>query len=158
MLVEWLHALHSWEVAALVRRSLYVYPLLNATHILALTLLVGCVVPADLRMLGLFGAVESGPFLKLMTAISATGLVLAVATGFLLFSVQPLEYASNPAFLTKVSLVALGTVNAIAIRVSAAWQKATIEGAVSPGLRVAALLSLTIWIAALVAGRWIAFI
>lgn len=158
MLVGWLHALHSWEVAALIRRSIYVYPLLNATHIFALTLLVGGILPADLRMLGLFQSVATGPFLRLMTAISATGLVLAIATGFLLFSVQPLEYAYNPAFLTKLSLIALGIVNALAIRFSAAWRDASTTGTVSPGLRLAALLSLTIWMAALIAGRWIAFI
>jgi hypothetical protein len=158
MLAEWLHALHSWEVAALIRRSLYVYPLLNAAHIFALTLLIGGILPADLRMLGLFHSVAAGPFLRLMTAISATGLALAIATGFLLFSVQPMEYAYNPAFLTKVSLIALAIVNALAIRFSAAWRDASTTGSVSPGLRLAALLSLTIWMAALIAGRWIAFI
>ena len=40
-------------------------------------------------------------------------MLLAVATGFLLFSVRPLTYAQNPAFLTKISLVALGVVNAL---------------------------------------------
>jgi hypothetical protein len=94
MLVEWLHALHGWEVAALIRRSLFVYPLINATHIFALTLLIGAILPADLRILGLFPGLPAGPFLRLMTAISAGGLVLAIVTGFLLFSVQPLEYAA----------------------------------------------------------------
>ncbi|WP_394888270.1 DUF2214 domain-containing protein [Mesorhizobium sp. AaZ16] len=158
MLVEWLHALHSWEVAALIRRSIYAYPLLNATHIFALTLLIGTILPADLRILGLFPSLPAGSFLRVMTAISAGGLVLAVATGFLLFSVQPLEYAANAAFLTKLSLVALGTINAITIRFSAGWRKVSTDGIASPGLRAGALLSLTTWIAALLAGRWIAFL
>jgi hypothetical protein len=158
MLVEWLHALHSWEVAALIRRSIYAYPLLNATHIFALTLLIGTIVPADLRILGLFPSLPAGPFLRVMTAISAAGLVLAVATGFLLFSVQPLEYAANAAFLTKLSLVGIGVINAIVIRFSAGWRKVLAGGIASPGLRAGALLSLTIWIAALLAGRWIAFL
>jgi hypothetical protein len=158
MLTEWLHALHGWEVAALIRRSLYVYPLLNATHIFALTLLIGGILPADLRMLGLFRGVASAPFLRLMTAISATGLALAVVTGFFLFSVQPLEYASNPAFLTKVTLIALGTVNALAVRFSGAWRMALVTGEASRGLKLAAGFSLIVWIAALLAGRWIAFL
>jgi hypothetical protein len=158
MLIDWLHALHNWEVAALIRRSLFVYPLINATHIFALTLLIGAILPADLRILGLFPSLQAGPFLRVMTGVSAGGLVLAIATGFLLFSVQPLEYAANPAFLTKISLVALGVVNAIVIRFSTGWRKALAGGGISPGLRIGALLSLTIWIAALLAGRWIAFL
>jgi hypothetical protein len=158
MLIDWLQALQNWEVAALIRRSLLLYPLLNATHIFALTLLIGTILPADLRLLGLFPGLPAGPFLRVMTAISAGGLVLAVATGFLLFSVQPLEYAANAAFLTKISLVALGTVNATIIRFSAGWRKVLASGVASPGLRIGALLSLTIWIAALLAGRWIAFL
>jgi hypothetical protein len=158
MLIDWLNALHNWEVAALIRRSIYAYPLLNATHVFALTLLIGTILPADLRILGLFPSLPAGPFLRVMTAISAGGLVLAVATGFLLFSVQPLEYAANTAFLTKISLVALGTINAIIIRFSAGWRKVLAGGVASPGLRAGALLSLTIWIAALLAGRWIAFL
>lgn len=158
MLDAWLHVLHGWEVAALIRRSVYVYPILNAGHIFALTLLVGGILPADLRMLGFFQAVPAGSFLRLMTGISAVGLVLAVATGFLLFSVQPLEYAYNPAFLTKISLVGIGIVNALVVRFSAGWRGATTKGVISPGLKLAAILSLAIWISALIAGRWIAFI
>jgi hypothetical protein len=158
MLIDWLHALHQWEIAALIRRSLYIYPLLNATHIFALTLLIGSILPADLRILGLFPSLPAAPFLRTMAAISAGGLVLAIVTGFLLFSVQPLEYAANPAFLTKISLVALGAINAIVIRFSTGWRQATTAGIASPGLRMGALLSLTIWIVALLAGRWIAFL
>jgi hypothetical protein len=158
MVMEWLHTLHNWELAALIRRSLYVYPLINATHIFALALLIGTILPADLRMLGLFSGIAAGPFLRLMTAFAAVGLALAVTTGLLLFSVQPLEYAANPAFLTKISLVALGATNAIVIRFSTGWRQASTRGIISPGLRIAAFLSLAIWIAALVAGRWIAFL
>jgi hypothetical protein len=154
----WLQALQGWELAALLRRSVYVYPLVNAAHIFSLALLIGAILPADLRMLGLFQGVAAPPFLRLMTAIAATGLALAVATGFLLFSVQPLEYAYNPAFLTKVALVALGVLNATAIRLSPGWVEATSTGIVSSGLKLGAAVSLTIWICALLAGRWIAFL
>jgi hypothetical protein len=158
MPTDWLQALHDWPVAALIRRSLYVYPIVNATHIFSLTLLIGGILPADLRMLGLFRAIPAGAYLRLMTAFSATGLALGIASGFLLFSVQPLEYAYNPAFLAKISLVALGTANALVVRFSGAWRLAIETGVVSPGLKLAAMLSIAIWISALLAGRWIAFL
>lgn len=158
MLAEWLQALHDWELAALVRRSVVIYPLLNATHIFSLTLLIGGILPADLRMLGFFPGVPAATFLRLMAAISATGLALAAITGFLLFSVQPLAYAANPAFLAKISLIALGVANAVFVRLSTGWRQATTGGAIGPGLRLSAALSLMIWVAALIAGRWIAFL
>ena len=158
MAAEWLHALHGWEVAALIRRSVFIYPLLNATHIFALALLIGTIIPADLKLLGLFRGIPAGAFLRLMTAISAVGLALAVATGFLLFSVQPLEYAANPAFLAKVGLVVLGTANALVVRFSRGWRGMQAHGISSTGLRIAAVLSMAIWISALLAGRWIAFL
>jgi hypothetical protein len=135
-----------------------IYPLVNAAHILSLTLLIGGILPADLRMLGLFRGVAAGPFLRLMTAISATGLALAILSGFFLFSVQPLEYGGNPAFLTKISLVAFGAAHALAFRFTPAWRTAAANGIVAPGLKFSAALSMTIWIAALLAGRWIAFL
>ncbi len=156
--MEWLQALQDWQVAASLRRSLYVYPLLNATHIFALTLLVGGILPADLRILGAFRDVAIAPFVRLMTSIAAFGAGLAVVTGFLLFSVQPLEYAFNPAFLTKISLVATGIVLALAVRASQSWRLLLEDGRVRSGLRAAAVTSICIWIGALVAGRWIAFI
>lgn len=158
MLVEWLTVLNDWRVAAFFRRSVYAYPLLNAMHILSLSLLIGTILPADLRVLGFFPGISAAPFLRVMTAISTIGLALAISTGFLLFSVQPLEYAHNAAFLTKISLVALGVANALVIRFSTAWREIPVEGAISPCLRAGALLSLIIWIAALLAGRWIAFL
>ena len=158
MLIEWLQALQDWQVAAFIRRSVYVYPLLNATHIFSLTLLIGAIVVADLRMLGFFRAVEAGPFLRLMTSVSAAGLALAVVTGLLLFSVQPLEYAYNAAFLTKITLVVLGVINAVALRRSKAWQAALAGDIASARLKAGAFLSAAIWIAALLAGRWIAFL
>lgn len=158
MLIEWLQALHDWQIAAMLRRSTYVYPLLNATHILALSLLIGGILPADLRLLGFFRSVAIVPFVRLMTAIAAAGIVLAAATGFLLLAVQPLEYAFNPAFLTKVSLVAAGIFLALLVRFGQAWRVFLATGEVGGGLRAAAVVSLAIWLSALLAGRWIAFL
>jgi hypothetical protein len=158
MLADALQALHDWEAAATIRRSLYIYPFLNAAHIFAMTLLIGGILPADLRLIGFFPSVALAPFLRLMTGIAALGLALAIVTGFLLFSVQPHEYAGNAAFLTKIALVAFGALLALAVRFSRAWRRALASSDVREGLRAAAFLSMLVWIAALLAGRWIAFV
>ena len=155
---EWLQALHHWEVAVYLRRSLYAYPFVNAAHILGIALLVGAIVPVDLRLLGITSGPPLGPAARSLARFAAAGLALAAVTGFLLFSVQPLEYAANPALWTKLSLVALGALNALALRGTRAWRMAEIDGEIGMGLRLGAAVSLLVWVAALFAGRAIGFL
>ena len=107
-LAAWLEALAATPVAALLRTSTVAYATLNAAHIFSIGLVVGSIATLDLRVLGLFRGVPLGALASPLSRIAAAGLLLAVTTGFFLFSVRPLTYAQNPAFLTKISLVALG--------------------------------------------------
>ena len=144
--------------AELLQRSGTTYLFVNAAHIAALGGLVGSIVALDLRLLGAFRDVPLaiiGPFLSRM---AAWGLGLAVLTGFLLFSVRPGEYAENTAFLCKVGLVAVATANAWSVHAGRRWRDALAAGHASPGLRVQAASSLALWLAAVVAGRWIGFL
>lgn len=154
-LAEWLSG---WPVGAALRRSALLYLVVNAAHILAIGLLIGAIVPLDLRLLGLVGHAPVdvlGPFL---TRAAAIGLLLAVATGFCLFSVRPAAYLANPAFLAKLALLALGVLNALSLRLGTAWRTALAGGMIAPRLRLQALVSLALWLAAVLAGRWIGFI
>ena len=158
MLDGWLAQLEGWPVAEALRASFYVYPLVNAAHVFGIALLVGSILPVDLRLLGAFRRIPLAGFIPVMTGFSAAGLIVAITSGFLLFSVKPLEYAGHPAFLTKIALVAIGATNALALRWTGAWRAACAGEAVGPGLRVSALVSLIIWPAALLAGRWIGYL
>lgn len=145
-------------VAGAMKGSVTLYALVNAGHILALGLVIGAILPLDLRLLGLFRQVPAealGPFLS---RAAATGIALAIVTGASLFSVRPAEYAANPAFLTKIALLSLGIANAILLRLGADWSQACSGQDISARLRLHAAISMTIWIAAVVAGRWIAFV
>lgn len=51
MLGQWLAALEATELARALRDSVWIYPLVNAGHILGVALLVGSIVPLDLRLL-----------------------------------------------------------------------------------------------------------
>ena len=157
-ITRWLLALQNWSVAERIRASLWLYPIVNATHILGIALLIGAIMPLDLRLLGLFGRRGLGELAGALVPVSAVGLVVAVGAGFLLFTVKPLEYAENPAFLTKIALVALGTANAAAVRTTGAWRLAVTGGSVKPWLKAAAALSALVWVAALLSGRLIAFL
>jgi len=144
--------------AVLLQRSGTTYLLVNAAHIAALGMLIGSIVSLDLRLLGRFRTVPLavlGPFLSRM---AAWGLGLAVVTGFLLFSVRPAEYADNIAFLCKLGLVAVATLNAWAVHAGRRWRQALATDEASTGLRLQALCSIVLWLAAVIAGRWIGFL
>lgn len=144
--------------AVALRTSLYAYPLVNAAHILSLAALFGSILALDLRLLGVAKAVALQPLAAFLPRVAAAGLAAAVLTGALLFLVQPVDYAGNPFFLAKVSLVAIGAAHAILVHRSRGWQVARSPlGIVTKRLRLSALVSLAIWSAAIVAGRFIGF-
>jgi hypothetical protein len=156
--MEWLAALAEWRVAAALRQSALLYPLVNAAHLLGIGLLLGAIATLDLRMLGLFRAAPLPVIAPPLWRVAACGLGLAMASGALLFSTRPLGYAANPAFLLKLGLVALGLLNVLALRFNPAWRLALRGGATPAALRLPALVSLLSWCGAVLAGRWIGFL
>jgi hypothetical protein len=157
-LLEWLQALGASSIAEYLRDSTLAYASLNAAHIFSIGLVVGSIATLDLRVLGLFRTVPLSALARPLSRVAAAGVILAIGTGFLLFSVRPVAYLNNPAFLAKVSLVALGILNALLLRVNTRWTEAREGGPLHGSLRAAAVASLVIWASAVLAGRWIGFL
>lgn len=154
-MLEWLEGAPH---AVLLQRSGTLYLFVNAAHIACMGLLIGAIVSLDLRMLGGFRTVPFpviGPFLSRM---AGGGLVLAMLTGFWLFSVKPTEYAANPAFLIKLGVIGLGLVNALWLHAGRHWPKALSDTPMPRAARAHAVASLLIWLGAVLAGRWIGFL
>ncbi|ASY62032.1 putative membrane protein [Sinorhizobium sojae CCBAU 05684] len=152
---EWIEGL---PFAVAIRRSATLYIFVNAAHILSIGIIIGSILPLDLRLIGLFKTVPVeviGPFLS---RAAVTGIVLTIITGFCLFSVRPLEYAGNAAFLAKMTLLALGVANATLLHLTPEWRTAVKGGPLSLRVRLSGLLSLLVWTGALLAGRWIGFV
>lgn len=158
MIADLLAAIGDWSVAEWLRGSFYVYPLVNLAHIVGFILLVGGILPTDLRLLGAFSRVPVAFFARVLEPMAAIGLVLAVGAGFLLFTVNPLDYVANVPFLIKMGLVAFGIANALSQRFGAGWRLAVAEDVIPRRMKVQAALSIAIWLSALAAGRFIAFI
>lgn len=153
-----LEYLESLPPSIWLRRSATLYLLVNAAHIGAIGLLIGSIVPLDLRLLGLM---KPGPLASLAPVLARTaavGLGLAIVTGAMLFSVRPLEYLANPAFGAKMGLLAAGALNALLVHRSKVWQTVLDQGRATGGMRARAGASLLLWLGCLVAGRWIGFL
>ena len=139
----------------MLKVSFYAYPLVNALHIMAIGAVVTCALLMDLRILGGAGFVEREPLLRLMRRTIAIAFPIAVLTGLALFSVRAREYAVNPAFLAKMALLAAAGVNLWAFRSAVG---APPRAHYPPSARVFAALSVLLWTAVLVAGRFIGFV
>ena len=153
-----LDAIAGWPGAVLLRHSSLAYPLANASHILGIALLLGTILTLDARLLGAFRSVPLpiiGPFL---VQVAKLGAGLAITTGAVLFSVRPADYVDNPAFLAKMVLLTLAIANAIVLQRSGAWRDAVATNANAARLRLQAAASIMLWLAVLVAGRWIGFV
>jgi hypothetical protein len=155
---EALHALADWPLARWLRQSGTAYIYFNAGHVLAIGVLLGSILLLDARLLGAFGRYPIEALGPPLATTAVIGAAAAIVTGFAIFTVRPDAYLGNPAFTVKLALLALALANALALRLTAAWRNALDFGEVTPPVRVAAALSLILWPATLLAGRWIAFL
>jgi hypothetical protein len=106
----------------------WVFPALEALHVIGLALLVGNVVLADLRTLGWSAAASS-------RRVQEAGFWLMVLTGAPMFASGMERYRSNPAFWLKMALLAAALL--IGTRTT----------------RAGAIASLIVWTLAVVAAR-----
>ncbi len=140
-----------------MRASPVLYPAAEVLHILGFVLLVGSIVSLDLRILGAGRAIPIQPMAQLLLPVSRGGFVLAICMGFLLFSADAAHVVGNPAFQAKLLLILAALIN-IAVAHAGPWRRAAIWRAeASGGAKLTAFLSLLLWIAAVVAGRLIAY-
>jgi len=156
-LIEWL-ASTRWSIA--LHESLYLYPLIESTHVLTLGLFVGLTVMLDLRLLGL--AMRRVPVSDATARLlpwTKAGFVVMVVTGALLFYAIPVRTYQNIFFRLKVTMLVLAGVNVWLFhsrveRRVAEWDMADVAPRAA---RVAALVSLVLWAGIVVAGRMIAY-
>lgn len=147
-----------WFGAAWIQSVPVAYIVVNASHILGIGLILGAILPLDLRLMGAFRTVSLpvvGPFLSRAAMI---GVILAVLTGLWLFSVAPADYLVNRAFLIKAGLLGAAVINIAFQHLNPAFQRALRGGPLTAGVKLSALLSFTLWLSVLIAGRWIGFL
>lgn len=137
-----------------LRFSRWGYALASTAHVLGIAMLVGAILPLDLRLMGAWSDVPRATLARVLLPVAAGGLVLAVTAGLLLFSVRATDYAALLVFRVKLLLIATGAGSAVALHLA---HGLLLEGAGQRRLAGAGTLSVICWLGALVAGRMIAF-
>lgn len=156
----WLVWLETTGLAAAMRGWLWLYPIVEIAHIVGFVVLVGAAVMFDLRLLGVSRALPASLMARHHLPWARAALILVVPSGFLMFIAHATEFAGNPAFRVKLILLAGAGLNALlfhrgAFRSVTGWDT---ERAIPLTARVAAVVSLVLWIGVIAAGRLLAYL
>lgn len=130
-----------------------VYPIANTAHVIGAVLLVGGIGLLDLRLLGYGRRLEPQALAEVVTPLALGGFVLMVVSGGLMFAADARAMAASPLFLAKLGLIGLAGLNAAMFR--SLFRR--LDGAIPPGARLLAAVSLALWLGVVVLGRLVAY-
>jgi hypothetical protein len=139
-----------------IRASLWLFPVIESFHLLALAVIGGAVLLLNLRLLGM--GIERQPVAQVWRDTKPwmlSSLVIMLISGMLLFTSEAIKLYYHEAFWVKMTSLALAmlftftVVRPVALadpkRISPWWSKTV------------ALISLLLWTGVGVGGRWIGF-
>lgn len=154
-----MHVVEATGLGRFMREALWAYPVVESVHIVGLALLFGSIAVVDLRLLGAGRRIPAAALVGYAVPWSLLGFVIAACSGLMMFTAHASEFLSQPVFLLKMTLILLAGVNAALLRVgvlqrASAWS----ADAVPPArVRIAAALSLVLWIGVIACGRLLAY-
>jgi len=136
--------------------SIWGYPMILTLHTVGLALLVGANTVLDLRLLGFAHRL---PLEELARAfrIMWIGFWLNAVTGAALFAADATTRGTSRLFISKLFLVAFGVLVIVAIR-RQVFGLTPDRPHVGATARVLAATSLAVWVAAITAGRLMAYV
>jgi hypothetical protein len=146
--------------ATAIRESIWVFPILETSHVLALGLSVGTVLWFDLRLIGLGMRRHSiSETFKYVKPWMFTGFAIMMITGVFLFYSHALRCYESSFFRIKLVLLVLAGINILIYhstidRRRVEWDKAPIPPFQA---RLAGSVSLFMWVSIVAVGRLMAY-
>lgn len=136
--------------------SIWAYPTVLTLHTFGMMVLVGAALMVDLRLLGFARAIPLSSMGRLF-GVMWGAFWLNLVTGTMLFIADATKRATQPLFIVKLSLVALGIVTIVLIK------RSMFDGRQEPlvitgSAKRLAIASLLFWCAAVTAGRLLAYV
>lgn len=148
--------LEDTAIGAAIRESLWLFPVIEAVHLLALALLGGTILLVDLRLLGLGLRSEAVASLAHSTRPWLVGALLTmVATGVPMFLSEAIKCYYSPPFWYKMGFLLVATIYTFTVRSKVTRANPDRLGPVWG--RLAAVVSMGLWFCVGFSGRWIAF-
>jgi hypothetical protein len=157
MLESLAESLQATALSRTLAMSTWLYPIVNTAHVVGIALLYGAILPLDLRLAGCWSKQPVLVLRRVLLPVAIGGLLLAMASGALLFATRPLDYLHEPLFALKLGLLASAVLNALWLRRSAAWRHGDAGAAPPIAWRAAGVLSIVLWLAVITTGRLIGY-
>ena len=155
MLLPFFQWCESLWLGQLVVGSQWLFPAIEAVHLLGLAMLGGALLLVDLRLLGLGLTRTPVPALAREARPYLVGaIVLMIATGVPLFLSEAVKCYYNDAFWVKITTLPFAVAFTFTFRASA-----TTDSVRNTARRqkLAGALSIALWFVVAAAGRWIGF-
>jgi len=154
-LVHWYA--HAAPPIAAFMRSKWGWPFAESVHFLGLSMLVGCVGAFDLRLLGVGKRIPIAALHKLIPW-GLLGFAINFTTGSMFLLTEPDQYFYNPSFQFKVLFILIAGLNALLFYVTS-WGRVNADGTINAPRagKMAAVISLSMWISVIVCGRLLTF-
>ena len=147
---EWMNNL---PVSAAIRESIWISPLVNVGHLLALVLLIGALLIVDLKLLGSDEGTSLDKIARDAEPWFIRGFVLMFLTGVPQLISNALREYYSPFFWTKTLMLALALIFTFTIRRRVVLSP---NGAVSTGMRkLVGAASIVLWAGVAIPARLI---
>jgi uncharacterized protein DUF6644 len=146
-----------WAIG--IKESSLLFPIIEGSHIMALSFSVGMIMILDMRLLRIsFRSETVSSIMEQLMPWTLAGFAVEMLTGVLLFLTQAVKAYGNPFFRVKMLLLVLAGINALYYQLKyyprmAEWDRT----ATPPGVRVIAAMSLVLWAGVIACGRTMAY-
>ena len=153
-LFKWVDGL--W-LSSLVRDSRWVFPAVEAVHIVALAVLLGAILMLDLRLFGVTLRAKSVRKLASdLEPFTLVSLVIILITGFLLFASEAMKCYTSAPFQVKMTFLFAAIL--FHFTAYARVTRADAANTTPPWGKLAALVSIVLWLGVGLGGRAIGFL
>ena len=149
---EWIEAT---ALGNAIRQSLWLFPVIEAVHLLGLCVLGGAVLIVDLRMMGI--GLREHAIARIMTDARpwfVSALVVLLTTGWALFASEAIKCYYNFSFWVKITTLPVAILFVLFVR-----DPLAARAGMNPTIltRLVGFLSIAMWLTVAAAGRWIGF-
>jgi hypothetical protein len=143
-----------------IRESVWVFPIIETIHILALALSVGMIIMLDLRLIGAgMRHASAGQIMGQLKKWYLLGFAAMIASGVFLFWSEAAKCYRSNSFRIKLLLLLLVGVNAVVFEIiyKPLMHKWESGGLPPAGAKLCGWFSMILWIGVIGFGRWTAY-
>lgn len=142
-----------------MRNVFWLFPAMETVHFIGLTVMFGCLLVIDVRVLGYGRFINMGSALKFIP-IAIGAFCINLISGIAFLCADPFRYFPNIAFQWKMGLIVIAGLNALWFWFGEHKELQQLADGEDADFRakVIAALSLAIWVAVIIFGRMIPYV